>query len=521
MIDGTKLTSRPNGGATVCWLAGLFLSYVMLSGERSTEVASRAALCLAGTFAVATGFEILRNWKALLRPDIVALLALYGLTFFEFLLPQPQVNEMVNAKSMHTACALAFLAFGSMVVGRHFAPRAPKFLEDLVQRPTPPRVLLTVLWLSFFLGTFYMLLAVNFDVPKMIDAMMGPRFTQPWGRGRYGDARALLNEVGAMINLVPPVAGLILSSREKYRPYTWIAVALVYAFCLFMGLAGSTRNVLAAYIITFLIAYSLNLTRKRIPEFAILCVCAAAGFYAASKIMLETRTVGLKGYLKARSEAQALPHISFEAAEAETFFVDLNLVNVAQLADVFPSKHDFLGLEVPYVALTHPIPRVLWPGKPEGLSISMEDALGVDPEMTVSSTYIGESYMAGGAFAVVITGLMFGALTGWWARFAVGLSSGLGLLIYASGFLAIAISMRSLYVFSVAVLPTIAAMVLAMLLNPRTTREPRGTASGPPFNAFCESKLPASLAVAGDHAPRPEGASEPGPGLPVNGHARF
>lgn len=75
----------------------------------------------------------------------------------------------------------------------------------------------------------------------------------------------------------------------------------------------------------------------------------------------------------------------------------------------------------------------------------MEDALGVDSEMTVSSTYIGEAYMAGGAFAVIITGLMFGALTGWWARFAVGLSSGLGLLIYASGFLAIAISMRSLY----------------------------------------------------------------------------
>jgi hypothetical protein len=476
MIDGTKLTSRPNGGATACWLVGLLLSCFMLSGETSTEVASHGALCVAGTFVVATGFEILRNWKALLRPDIVALLALYGLTFFEFLLPQPQVNEMVNAKSMHTACTLAFLAFGSMAVGRHLAPRAPKFLEDLVQRPTPPRVLLTVFWLSFFLGTFYMLLAVDFNVLKMIDRMMGPRFTQPWGRGRYGDARALLNELGAMINLVPPVAGLILSSREKYRPYTWIAVALVYAFCLFMGLAGSTRNVLAAYIITFLIAYSLNLTRKRMLEFGVLCLCGAIGFYGASKIMLETRTVGLKGYLAARSEARALPQISFEASEAESFFVDLNLVNVAQLADVFPSKHEFLGLEVPYVALTHPIPRVLWPGKPEGLSLSMEDALGVGSEMTISSTYIGEAYMAGGAFAVIFTGLMFGVLTGWWARFAVGLSSGLGLLIYASGFLAIAISMRSLYVFSVAILPTIAALVLAMLLTRKAKGEPRETA---------------------------------------------
>lgn len=509
MIDGKKLVSRPDGEATVCWLAGLFFSYFMLSGEKATAVASHGAVCVAGIFAVATAFEVVRNWKALLRPDIVAVLALYGLTFFEFLLPQPEVNEMVNAKSMHTACTLAFLAFGSIVVGRHFAPRTPKFLEDLVQRPTPPWVLLTVFWLSFFLGTFYMLLAVNFDVVKMIDAMMGPRFTQPWGRGRYGDARALLNELGAMINLVPPVAGLILSSREKYHPFTWIAVTLVYAFCLFMGLAGSTRNVLAVYLITFLIAYSLNLTRKRILEFGVLCLCAAAGLFSASKIMLETRTIGLKGYLEARS----LPHISFEAPEAESFFVDLNLVNVAQLTDVFPSKHGFLGLEVPYVALTHPIPRALWPGKPEGLSLSMEDALGVGSEMTISSTFIGEAYMAGGAFAVIITGLMFGILTGWWARFAIGLSSGLGLLIYASGFLAIAISMRSLYVFSVAILPTIAAMMLAVLLNPKPQHAPRGAAFEPLFNAGGNPNHSPAPADEGDQALRPKRAREPNPGV--------
>jgi hypothetical protein len=482
MIDGTKLVSRPNAGATGCWVVGLVLSYLMLSGETPTQVASRAALLLGATFLAASGYEVVRNWKAALRPDIVAFLALYGLTFFEFLLPQPAVDQMVNAPSMHRACNLAFLAFGFMAIGRHFAPRAPRFLENLVQRPTPQRVLLTVFWLSFFFGTFYMLLAVDFNVVKMVDRMMGPRFTQPWGRGRYGDARALLNEIGAMINLVPPVAGLILSSREKYKPLTWIAVAVVYAFCLFMGLASSTRNVLAAYIITFMIAYSLNLTRKRFVEFGILCLCAAVGFYVSSKIMLETRTIGLKRYLQAQSAARALPNLSYAEPQPESFFVDLNLVNVAQLADVFPDKHPFLGFEVPYVALTHPIPRILWPGKPEGLSVSMEDALGVGSEMTISATYIGESYMAGGAFAVALTGLFFGLITSWWSRFAVGLSSGLGLLIYASGFLAIAISMRSLYVFSVAILPTVAAMALAMIFTRKSAAEKHRPAFRPQFN---------------------------------------
>jgi hypothetical protein len=98
----------------------------------------------------------------------------------------------------------------------------------------------------------------------------------------------------------------------------------------------------------------------------------------------------------------------------------------------------------------------------------MEDALGVGSEMTISASFIGESYMAGGVFAVAFTGIFFGMLAGWWGRFTVGLSSGLGLLIYASGFLAIAISMRSLFVLSVAILPTVAAITLAMLL----TRKP-------------------------------------------------
>ncbi|MBV8588438.1 MAG: hypothetical protein JO308_19310, partial [Verrucomicrobia bacterium] len=419
-----------------------------------------------------------QNWRAVLRPDTVAFLALYGLTFLEFLLPQPEVNDMTNAGAMRHAVLLALLAFGAMALGRHLSPKLPTGLSGLVQRPTPPSALLTIFWISFFFGTFYMLLAVNFNPMEMIDRMMGPRFTQPWGRGRYGDFRALLNEVGAVINLVPPLAGLILSDRQRYRPLTWMTVALVYGFCLFMGLAGSTRNVLGAYIITFLIAYSLNLTRKRVPEFAVLCLIGVAGFFVSSKIMLETRTIGLKEYLRSfETQGPKAPELKFEEQAPETIYFDLNLVNVAELSDVFPKTHAFLGFEVPYVAFTHPIPRAIWPGKPIGLSISMESALGVGPEMTVSSTFIGESYMAGGAFAVALTALFFGILTGWWGRMAIGLSSALGLLIYASGFLAVVISMRSLFTLTVTILPTTAAILMAMVFTKKSppTKSPDRT----------------------------------------------
>ena len=59
-----------------------------------------------------------------------------------------------------------------------------------------------------------------------------------------------------------------------------------------------------------------------------------------------------------------------------SFFVDYNIVNVSQLTEVFPASFEYLGLEIPLNALIRPIPRVLWPGKPEGLSVTIETALG-------------------------------------------------------------------------------------------------------------------------------------------------
>ena len=68
--------------------------------------------------------------------------------------------------------------------------------------------------------------------------------------------------------------------------------------------------------------------------------------------------------------------------------------------------------------------------------------------------------MSGGLFAVIAIALFFGAITGWWNFLASARNSELGILIYASGFFASVISMRSLFVFTTALLPTAAALVI-------------------------------------------------------------
>jgi uncharacterized membrane protein (UPF0136 family) len=80
--------------------------------------------------------------------------------------------------------------------------------------------------------------------------------------------------------------------------------------------------------------------------------------------------------------------------------------------------------------------------------------------VTIAASFAGEAYMAGGWAAVFVAGIFFGALTGWWSYLASPRNSELGILIYASGFFAAIISMRSLYVFTTALLPTIAALMI-------------------------------------------------------------
>src|SRR5205085_1400611 len=80
------------------------------------------------------------------------------------------------------------------------------------------RVDLLLFLVVTFLGYLHILLAVDFDIPEAIRQMLLPRFSQSWSRGQYGDAAALLYEVGVLISLIPPMAGLIFARARQYSP---------------------------------------------------------------------------------------------------------------------------------------------------------------------------------------------------------------------------------------------------------------------------------------------------------------
>jgi hypothetical protein len=67
-------------------------------------------------------------------------------------------------------------------------------------------------------------------------------------------------------------------------------------------------------------------------------------------------------------------------------------------------------------------------------------------------------------------GITLGWLAAWWNRLASPKNSELGMLIYASGFFAVTITMRSLFALTPAVLPCIAGLLAGKYLLPAIKR---------------------------------------------------
>lgn len=461
-----KLRNSPNAASTGLIIVGLLGGYfTMLQGSTPSETAGRAAWMVAATLVVSMGLEVRSNWKAILRPDVICLAALFFLTLFEFLFPQPLFDSLAVESSTITSITLCLIAFGSIAIFRHFAPPTPGTLVTMLTRPTPPNVMLGIFWFSFFFGFLYMLLAVGFNFATLIEQMMGARFSQPWTRGRYGDWKALLNELGMTLYLVPPIAGVILAKRKKYKSATLIAICMALLFTFFQGFASGTRYVLAAYVVTFLVGYALSFTKQRGLEFVILCGVVGIGYVYGSDQMLQFRNIGLKDYFatKGQPEAPSMPK-----DPEQSFFADYNLLMISQITEVIPETHQFLGWEVPYLAIIRPIPRAIWPGKPEGMSVTFEEIAGVSASTTKAATFVGEAYIAGGTVGVILGSAFFGMFTAWWGRLSPALTSEFGVLVYASGFFAIIISMRSMLVLTTAILPTLAAICFAMVFIPKS-----------------------------------------------------
>ena len=429
--------------STAVILCGLATAGVILPTDSASDIFTVAAVAVGVSLGIASYIEATAGVRNLIRVDIVMLWVLYGLIFFEFLFTQPGIDEAVSPAAASNGTIAALLGFAGIVIGRQLVPRRFKVPPVLSQRNVPPGTVFALFLVAAFVGYLHILLAVNFDLFEMLRQMELPRFSQSWGRGKYGDVYSLLYELGMLMYLIPPIAGIVYARAKEFKASYKVIVTAVLVLTLYYGFVSGTRNIFGTYVITFAAVYFMTkpgITRGRVLVQGSLMMIFLV---IAMILMLEFRGVGFKEF-------------EFSKSRYDTVFVDRNLVMISRLTEVFPSQYEFLGLEIPYNALTRPIPRVLWPDKPEGLSTSIEAAVGGVSGTTVACTFVGEAFMAGGLLAVVLFSLIFGAAAAMWNRVVFKFSPPFAEILYTSGFVCAAIAMRSMLSMVPLMLPTLA-----------------------------------------------------------------
>ncbi len=477
----------PRVDATFTAIVGFIITAILLSSGTAklpSEMARIVAYGVGITLCASFAFELRSGLKNLIRADLIGILAFYYLTLYEFLFPQPFFDKDMRFLGLtETALYAVIIGIGSIMLGRHLAPRGKQPFAAIMTRPVPSRWIITLFWASFFIGYFHMLLAENFDVFKMIEDMMKPRFNQPWGRGKYGDWKALLNELALLLYFIPPLMGLILARLDRYSK-TQITTAIAgFSFTLFYGFLSGTRSLFGAYLVTFMIAFAFACPAQKRKQTVLIFTLCAAAMALSTKAMLEMRSVGFTNWRTGK-------YTLFANRQTEAVFVDDNLLSITKIVGFFPEQNGgrYLGFEIPYLAIIRPIPRAIWPGKPTGLSVNLEESLFGLKGLTISCTFVGEGYMSGGLIAVFAQGIVLGLLAGWWSRLASARNSELGILIYSSGFFAVVITMRSTFTLTTALL-TPAAGLLAGHFLLKGARNILGRRPPPPRPPFRPSPL--------------------------------
>lgn len=467
---------HPTWPGTICILVSMALGYLFMDAAASATVARIAGSFLLGGLLLSVLCDLRVSFKNLVRIDLMALFALFYLTFAEFVFAdQPIFSETVYVFDARNAVIAVYLGFAGIAVGRHLVPPGTGMpLEgDL---GFPARFFFILLLGCFFMGNLYAFLAVSFNPVEWIHHLAGARFSQPWSRGKYGNWSTLLGEFKLLLFAIPALAGIIFAHARRFNAAHLAIVAVVLLLTLYAAFAEGTRNVLAMNLAALLGGYLIVQRHLKLRPILILSAITAVSFVFLSHHQLKFRTIGLRQYWNSGMwQDYLVPEVfkalSFEedpdeegpATEFEGFFVDLNLRNIAGLTQAFPERFGYLGLNVPFVALTKPVPRVLWPGKPEDFEVGIEAALSASAGYTLSCTFVGEGYMMWGNAGVLIFGVGFGAIFMYWNRLGSRNDSVFQRLVFATLFIPAIISMRSVIAFSTYLLVALALIAVGFV----------------------------------------------------------
>jgi oligosaccharide repeat unit polymerase len=329
----------------------------------------------------------------------------------------------------------AFIAIGIFACGVWLAAltrpfRLPSLVVKASSLTVKPKILFLLIIVFFGLGIIRFAYPAGFDPVAMLNALTEGRWAAPWSRGQLGGWDSFLDHMSYFGYLLPILTVLLARHSKSFNGRVIVSVVLSLIMTAFLAQSGA-RRIVGVIWGAAIVCWALQQEKINIKKLLVMAAGVTV-ILGAMQFMLEYRNVGFAAVTQEEKQL-----------EYGYLHVDDNFLRLSQIIDLVPEYHPYTyEKQIVYYAI-RPIPRVLWPGKPIDPGFDLPSILGKEG-VSLSSSAIGEFYLAWGWAAVFLGGLLYGKLANTVSVLLVDVKGSSAILVYSLAAMVLIAGMRSM-----------------------------------------------------------------------------
>ena len=399
----------------------------------------------------------LRRPESILHPTSILLVGVFYWLLLDLVqalyLPEVRNPDVVPFGFL----AIGLFAGGVCVAGAFRTAHLPALMVEAAQTRFGPQLLFKLGTIAFLLAFLRFAIPADFDLLRMFNALFLGRWAAPWARGAYGGWDSFLDHLAYFGYMLPALAVLQFRLENKL---TWrvVLLAVMATVIVLLVAQGGGRRIIGVLVGSAGVVWVLTSRRKR-ASMLTLSIFGVPAFLTYLQYVLLTRSSGIGGAGSAAVGEVASRGIS----------VDDNFNRLCQLIEIIPAYASHVGFDWVIWILVRPIPRALWPGKPDGVGFNLPEYLGMKG-ISLTASVVGEAYTAFGLIGCLVTGILFGYLARWLARLLEYRAYPGGVLMFALGLLALFVGLRSAIEILLMSYAIVAWIVLSHFIGRKTRR---------------------------------------------------
>ena len=418
-------------------LVGLFFAIVSLPADVVPRDALRLpALLFTLSLCLVPGLAALRDPKSIFRAEHILVMAPVYWLLLDPLQGRFEMVGMRREEIERTFIAIALFVSGAWVAFLQRPRRAPKFIRLTTRAELATQLYFSIGVLAFALAFLKYAIPSGFDLVAMSQALAGGRWEGAWNRGALGGTDAFLDHLSYFAYLLPPLT-VLLARRLGWANPRALSLGIGALIMAVFLLHDGGRRLVGVFFGSGGVVWFLGQPKVRLTTVLGLGLFVLGLLFTFER-MLDNRDVGVLAMFDENLTPEREPNDT-----GVLIRVDDNFLRLAQTTAIFPDLHPYTTWRYVLWVAVRPVPRLFWPGKPVNPGFDLPEFVGVTGA-SLSSSVIGELFMAGGFIAVAFGGWFYGKLARSLSHFLSEASTSSALLIYGIGLFALFAGMRSM-----------------------------------------------------------------------------